>query len=183
MIQKNENGFKYEPSTEVNEIHAEKFVQYLIEASTHNRHAEFFHMYSAREYSEMRMFVIDSGVAGFAIKRSGELVSVFKNEELANRYSIKKVADIIIPRAIHEGAKKLDYYSGLLDLLYARYGFTPVCKIGFNPEHAPLGWKYEIYGKPDIVFMAYVGGQHNVGNIPYVDSYDCGYALTDSFIQ
>jgi hypothetical protein len=160
------------------------FVEYLKNASKHNRHAEFFHMYSPEEYATMTMLVLGNGIAGCAIKQNGELVSVFKNEELAREAGIDKVSGIIIPAAIQYGARKLDCYSGFLDSMYARFGFSPVAKLAFDTRFAPNSWNYEKYGKPDIVFMAYNNSskQEIPENILTVVDYKAGYSAIDNFL-
>jgi len=113
----------------------------------------FVHTYSAEEYKDMKMIGLADGGAGLAVKKSGDIVSVFKNPNV----EIKDAMSILIPEAIAQGGTRLDCFNGYLPGTYALYGFKPVAKMKFSREYAPDDWNYERDGEPDIVFMVHDG--------------------------
>lgn len=116
-------------------------------------HGAFVHTYSPEDYQNMKLIGIANGGAGLAIKKSGDIVSVFKNPKA----EVKDAMSILIPEAIAQGGNRLDCFNGYLPGTYALYGFEPVAKLKFNREYAPEHWNYERDGEPDIIFMAHDG--------------------------
>jgi len=109
------------------------------------------HTYSEEEYSVMRLFLSANALYGFALKDT-DIVSVFKhkNEKV-------KALDIIMPKAIAMGGKRLDCFSirTVLPFMYSKYGFIAVAKVKFDETQAPEDWNYARDGTPDIIFMVY----------------------------
>ena len=87
----------------------------------------------------------------FAVSSDGNICSVLKSSKNRKKGYTK---DIMI-NAIRHGGNKLDcfaiYDGGLVDY-YMDVGFIPVCRVRFNPEYAPEGWK-STWGTPDVVMM------------------------------
>ena len=84
--------------------------------------------------NRMRLFILDSGNSGFAIKADGTLVSVFTHKD-ANKNDI----NMILAMAVEYGADKLDCYTAKNKLtdLYSKFGFKETGRTSFNHEYAP----------------------------------------------
>ena len=59
--------------------------------------------------------------------------------------------------AIKRGGAHLQAFDGFLTHYYRTQGFEEKSRVVFDPGLAPEGWNYEKDGKPDVVFMRYVG--------------------------
>lgn len=163
-------------------------------------YGECVYTYEVEEYEHMRLFLLPSGKAGFALK-DGDMVSVFSCKDA----SIEgKPALSIIALAIELGATKCDCYGTILPSLYSGFGFKAVARDSFNEEFAPDSMKehghmekyYNRYnnGRPDIVYMVYKGNRDSViddynpylasdfSNLPYTD-YDTCVSLQDKEIK
>lgn len=106
-------------------------------------------VHSVREYRKMKCYLSASGNAGVAIKRNGDVVSVFSSAKGSNAMGK------LIPFAVEMGGKKLDCYAngrnGGLASMYARYGARATGKVAFNSEYAPADWDGKSY--PNVVAM------------------------------
>lgn len=119
----------------------------------------------------------DNNKAFVAVDSTGEIVSLMRSP----RSSIKKFTTHALAHAINNGGDKLCCYAYKgrgLGYIYASHGFIPVCKISFDWNYAPEGWKEE-WGTPDLMFFMYVGDSVNkfVENslslkYPTLDQYD-----------
>jgi len=80
------------------------------------------------------------------------VISVFKH----GRKGPEAALDILMPRAVAEGGRRLDCFNigGGLPILYSAHGFIPVAKVHFDPEMAPQDWGN--LPEVDIIFMIYV---------------------------
>lgn len=109
------------------------------------------HTYPVEEYSKMKLFLSSNELCGFALK-DVDVVSVFKH-----RNETRKALDLLMPKAIAEGGRRLDCFdiNTALPFMYAKYGFKPVAKVKFEPKEAPEDWNYSRDGNPDIIFMVY----------------------------
>ncbi len=97
------------------------------------------------------MLLTADSKGGVAIKKSGDIVSVFKH----NASEAKGLTDTIIPEAIRRGGTHLDCFAGTLPQIYSKFGLVPIARIKFDRSDAPIDWNFERDGEPDIVFMAY----------------------------
>ena len=106
---------------------------------------ETVYQYPTEKYRDMKLFVSDDGLSGFAIKPDGDLVSVFSAPGLGR-------AEALLDVAIARGARKLDAFDegGFLPGLYASKGFVEVRREPWNPAYKPEVWRG---GEPDVVFM------------------------------
>lgn len=120
-----------------------------------NDHWAFVHTYKPLEYKNMDLFIVNAGAAWIAIKSDWDVVSVFKNPDMAKKDMIDKINHVLLLTVLQQGGKKLDCFDGFLPSLYRKYWFYPVAKQKFNTEFAPEEWNYERDGTPDIIFMAY----------------------------
>lgn len=138
--------------------------------------------YTPEELAGKQLYTSADGKSGYLLDEHGDLGNVFNN---SGRPGEGRSA---ILHAVANGARTLDAYDGFLPGRYAEYGFVPVGALRWNDEYAPPGWDYEKHGRPDIVFMAYRGGDRatlaeRVGSFPayqhpgkYFDSYAEGQA-------
>ena len=107
-------------------------------------------VFSAAEYSRMKCVLRDDGLADYALTPDAEIVSLFSiGEPGAGRGAL---AD-----AIKRGGAHLQAFDGFLTHYYRTQGFEEKSRVVFDPGLAPEGWNYEKDGKPDVVFMRYVG--------------------------
>lgn len=121
-------------------------------------------------------FISEDGTAGCLIDPDGDLGNVFNNG------SVRNAGTDAVLTAIEHGALTLDCYDDFLPQKYAQVGFVPVAKVRWNDEFAPPNWNYEADGRPDVVIMAYQGGDRStirsrVGSFPsYVPLFDQEYS-------
>ena len=121
------------------------------------------------------------GTATISISPQGEVGSVTKSAE-ANPKMVRDAFEI----AIETGKVRwLNGFDTVLPTIYAALGFRPVARLAFDPDYQPDGWDYDTYakfneGKPDVVFMSYVGKPSNyvAGDGEYVGDYDAAVDLT-----
>ena len=106
---------------------------------------ETVYRYPSSQYDDMRLFLSDDGLSGFAIKSDGDLVSVFSAPGLGR-------GEALVDAAIARNATKLDAFdeSGFLPRLYGSRGFVEVGRVPWDPQEAPSVWRG---GTPDVVFM------------------------------
>lgn len=121
-----------------------------------NRWAASVYVYDEDDYQTMRLFVTDDGKAGFALKGSDELVSLFVHPDSRH----KGCAHSLLSTGVNVGGRRLDCFDTVLPKIYAREGFRPVARVAWKDEYAPDGWDYDTYqgfnaGRPDVVFMVY----------------------------
>lgn len=177
------------------------FYDFINNAYENNPHGAFLTMdYSADDYENMDKIIINNGTAGVAIKEDGDIVSVFKNNLLAERDGIGKIGQTIMLESLKSGGNHLDCYDGYLPRMYGSIGFKPICKIKFNDDYAPADWNFERDGRPDVVFMAhprepfeeilrkrdmnlYPPIAEDLKNAPYVDDYDEAGVLIDKYLE
>ena len=121
------------------------------------------------------------GTATISISPQGEVGSVTKSAE-ANPRMVRDAFEI----AIETGKVRwLNGFDTVLPTIYAALGFRPVARLAFDPDYQPDGWDYETYakfngGKPDVVFMSYVGkpSTYVAGDGEYASDYDAAVDLT-----
>lgn len=181
--------------SEVND--AQLFHDSISESKKDNPYAASVFVYPVEDYQTSRKFLTDDGLAGAAIDKDGTIISVFSQGEGKGR------APQAIMQAIKEGGRKLDHYNTALTQYYYNFGFVPVAKVKWNDQYAPEDWNKETFkrfnnGEPDVVLMAYQGGDPNTlheryrafGNAkealaaaPYVETFEQGQKLQDQFIN
>jgi predicted ABC-type ATPase len=126
---------------------ADKFVG----ARDKNTRSYFLSAKTADELKNDRLFLSNDGHTGYALDPDGDLQNLFNNGPRGG-------GRVALQDAIRNGATTLDAFDGHLPALYAQHGFAPTGRMKFNDEYAPAGWDFNKYGRPDIVFMAYRGG-------------------------
>lgn len=110
-------------------------------------HPEMVDEYPARELKKFRLFVVDGGGAGFAVKPDGELICVH------NGTGIRGLGRFLVEAAKSAGADHLNHFATeKLNALYAE--FREVQRSPFDPQYAPKNWNYSRWGRPDVVFRS-----------------------------
>jgi hypothetical protein len=109
------------------------------------------YIYPVNEYAQMRKFVTEDGLAGFAVKPDGDIVSVFSGN---------KSGRAMLELAVVNGGVKLDAFNTVLPAIYSAHGFKAVARVAWNDKQTPEGWDKKTYdqfnkGEPDVVYMTY----------------------------
>lgn len=92
-----------------------------------------------------KLFLSKDLTSGFGINPDGELVSVFSLE--------KSRGNILVKKALEEGAAYLSCTGDKLLELYSSFGFSPTEVIQWDNVLAPNNWDYERFGTPNIYQM------------------------------
>jgi len=176
---------------------AEQFHKAISKSLKGNKHSSSVFVYPIEEYKNSRLFLTNDGKAGVAITKDGDIISVFSYGEGKNR-----VAQLLV-NAVKDGGVSLDHYDTRLTNIYSQFGFVPVAKVKFDRAEAPKTWDYELYkdynnGEPDVIAMAYNGGDPNTlykrvgkfGNVndllkktPYVNTWEQAKKLQQEFVN
>ena len=176
---------------------AEQFHKAISESLKGNKHSSSVFVYPISEYKNSRLFLTNDGKAGVAITKNGDIISVFSYGEGKNR-----VAQLLV-NAVKDGGVSLDHYDTRLTDIYSQFGFVPVARVKFDRAEAPKTWDYELYkdynkGEPDVIAMAYNGGDPNTlfervgkfGDVnellkktPYVDTWEQAKKLQQEFVN
>ncbi len=112
----------------------------------------FVTKYTGNEYREKgtKSYLSSSGRSGYAITKTGDLISVFS---APGAHEGKRM----IPDAIAHGAKMLDCLGPVLSNIYEKYGFKTNEILKWDDEYAPPGWNYKAHNRPN-VYMMRLGG-------------------------
>jgi hypothetical protein len=176
---------------------AEQFHKAISKSLKGNKYSSSVFVYPIEEYKNSRLFLTNDGKAGVAITKDGDIISVFSYAEGKNR-----VVQLLV-NAVKEGGVSLDHYNTILTKIYSQFGFVPVAKVKFDRAEAPKTWDYDLYkdfnnGEPDVIAMAYNGGDPNTlykrvgkfGNVndllkktPYVNTWEQAKKLQQEFVN
>lgn len=143
---------KAEGTLKLREVSAEEFQAKFSLAKDKTPRPEYVDVLDLEEYKNGKAFLSESGEQGIFVSTDGDIKSVFNASD-----EIKGASEELLLKAIENGGRKLDNFNGFLTKNYEKYGFTPVARMKFDPKYAPKGWKYNKYGKPDVVFMVHNG--------------------------
>lgn len=119
----------------------EKFYNDFISERSKAKFAPCVDTHSVEELSEMNCFG-HKDLGFYAVAKDGNICSVLKSSSNHKKGFTK---DLLVNALRHNG-DKLDcfaIYDGGLVNFYMDVGFMPVCRLKFNPEYAPDGWKDE----------------------------------------
>ena len=108
---------------------------------------EFLTIYTEEELDKADLYIATGGGVGFAISPDKELFNLFNNT------GTKLCGREAVDYAITKGARKVSCFNGFLRKYYERWGFRVVKRESWNEDLAPLGWDYDRYGKPDVVWL------------------------------
>lgn len=124
-----------------------------------NKFFSSVYVYSVEEYKEMDLFMDADRKCGIAVKKDGDIVSVFKLSDCKH----KGVVHALIEVAKAAGGNHLDCYDTVLPGFYAAHGFRATVRQHWNEDYKPDGWDKTTYqgygpagaGDPDVVYMSY----------------------------
>ena len=154
---------------------AKLYHRLISEAQGANKAGAAVYVYEQPEYSDMRLFLTEDGMSGFALK-GDDIVSVFKHPNSQDR----GVAVPLARLAVWAGGRRLDAFDTILPRLYSTAGFRVSTRMKWNDEYAPANWDKKEFaafnnGEPDVVFMHYDPTRsdfYTPGEGEYVDDYD-----------
>ena len=197
---------KYGKHIRVHEIsNPRTFHRAISESQKDNPNSAFVYVYPPEQYAEKRLFLVNAGCAGCAVTKDGDIVSVFKNSDMAKKDDVERISSALLLTAIENGGKKLDCFNGtdmdnlngFLCVNYIKHGFIPVCKVPFDRGCAPDGWNYEKDGEPYIIFFRHNGKSveevledknngkyetYDINNLPTIIDYDEAAKYRDAAI-
>jgi hypothetical protein len=175
--------FELDPETD-----ADAFEAQMQGLKKNNDYAASVFVYEPEEYREMRLFSTEDGTAGFALKPSGDIVSVY----VYGNSPHKKATASMLAQAVELGGDRLDAYDTVLPKIYAEAGFKPISRVTWNDAFAPEGWDKKTYakfneGEPDVVAMAYdpdrLGSKYDPTEGEVFADYDEAMAARDASID
>jgi len=148
--------------TENNEVEREKVIQLIRNNDFEINNSEAFYNaaqkskrqamlsnYTPEDYENMTTFLLRGYDIGYAVKKDGDIVSVFNNS------GIPKIGDELIKSAVKNKGSKLDHFDGYLSDFYGNLGFKETERYKWDDQYAPSDWDYEKYGRPDVVMREY----------------------------
>jgi len=148
----------------------DKYRQMMIDALKDNPYGSSATIYSAEDFSKMRLFITEDGSTGFTLREDGFLGGGFSDPKF-NRP--QNIAQLLI-LGIKEGGTTVECFDTILPDYYSYFGLKAVSRNTFNDEYRPKessgtavkDWDYQTYrnfnnGRPDVVFMIYDGGDRN----------------------
>jgi hypothetical protein len=136
------------------------------------------------EYKGMRMFMTRDGSAGYAVKPTGELTSVFKHPDSPHENVSARAAEhaSLIGGATHFSA--FDPLPGM----YQKGGGKAHERTPWNEDYKASSWRTTQMGRPDVVYGSLgpkTKGPEQVepytpGSKPQVEDYDAGMGKAKS---
>ena len=112
-----------------------------------SKRLEFFTIYTNEELDTCDLYVSIGGGVGFGLAPDKEIINLFNNT--GTKLCGREALDF----AIAKGGRKVCCF----DVFFAKYseafGFKEYDRAAWNPSLAPLNWKYNEYGKPDVVWL------------------------------
>lgn len=132
--------------------HAILFSEGITASKKSSKYGAAVYVYPTEDYANMRLFLTEDRMNGFAIKPDGDIVSVFS--------SGGGTVHAMLELAVEQGGTKLDAFNTVLPKLYGFSDFVEVGRDPWNEEYKPDDWDYEVFkdfnnGRPDIVYMEY----------------------------
>ncbi len=142
-----------------------------------SKRKEFLSPKSIDELRGSRVYTTNNGRTGYLLTEDGDFGSLLNNSD------VKGAGQAAILDAIQKGAMTLDAYDGHLPETYRKFGFEPVARVEFDERFAPKDWDYEKYGRPDIIHMAYTGGNRDtiLSRVGTFDAYERPEFLASSW--
>lgn len=112
-----------------------------------SKRLEFMAVHTEEELDKSDLYIAMGADVGFAIGPDKELFNLFNNT------GTKLCGREAVDYAISKGARKLSCFDGFLCKYYERWGFEVVKAERWDDELAPIGWDYEKYGRPNVVWL------------------------------
>lgn len=181
----------------IHEIKNPETFQRAISLAESDDYSAFVDVHDVEYYEKCRCFLVNAGCAGCAVTDDGNIISVFKNDNMAKSDNVEKISKALLKTAVENGGTKLDCFDGFLTQNYIKNGFIPDVKIPFNREFAPTDWDYERDGEPYIMFF-HKDIENSlqslnltnkdeikkyIENIPVMDDYDEAYNYRDNILK
>lgn len=168
---------------ELDPADADAFRDAIAALRSNNPYAASVYVYPNSEYRRMRLFTTADGKAGFAL-HGDDIVSLFAHRDSQDH----RPGYSLLATAVNQGGRRLDCFDTVLPHIYAREGFVPVARLGWNDDYAPDGWDKHTYasfnhGEPDVVFMAYDPRRRDTAYTPGAGSYVADYDDADRRVQ
>lgn len=141
-----------EPLEGLHEVDAESFHAAFRLALADPVHGAFLTPYTLSDFRGMRCYLAENGRVGGAIKTTGghcEAVSLF------NRGGTRGAGLRMLRHLTAQGADRLDCIGDALCALYERVGYRVVREIPWDDRWKPVGWEYDVYGRPNVYVMEY----------------------------
>lgn len=134
---------------------AKLYHRLISEAKNANKAGAAVYVYDQADYADMRLFLSEDGLVGFALK-GNDVVSVFKHPNAGARGA----AVPLIRMATWLGGRKLDAYDTVLPRIYSTAGYKVAARIPWDDSQAEPTWDKKVFeafnnGEPDVVFMVY----------------------------
>ena len=135
---------------------AQVFKEAIERSKKDNKYGSAVYVYDQSEYADMDLFLAEGEMAGFAVKKDGDIVSVF-NSKGSN---LKGVSVPFVHLALQMGGKKLDAFDTVLPSLYQMSGLSVESRISWDESQKPPDWDKNVFadfreGDPDVVFMRF----------------------------
>jgi hypothetical protein len=110
---------------------------------------QFLAQYKAADYKKMKAttYLDESGKVGYALKKDGEIISVFNNS------GIKNLGMRAMENALKNGGTHLDCIGEQLKEYYEQFGFKAYDELAWDDLQAPVNWDYKELGRPTIFRM------------------------------
>ena len=152
-------------------------------AKAANKRSENLAPKTAVDYENAKAFLSEDKDVGILIQDDGTLGNLFNNSGIKG-----SGVEAMLYALENSDGRVGDAFDPFLPEYYAKFGFEEVARLKFDDDYAPDGWDYKANGRPDIVFVAYVGGdrstlrsrygtfEHKKTDV-YVEDYDEGYRL------
>ena len=159
---------------------ARTFREAIAQTKVSNPNAAAVEVKTLEDYNHCRLFLTEDGKAGFALLPDGDIVSVFRHGD-----GPRGVSNTLLEIAKQAGGRKLDCFDPALPRLYSEHGFKAVARIPFNDNYAPVGWDYDLQGRPDVVFMVHDKSAevYRAGDGQMVADYSEGQSLQEAAIK
>jgi hypothetical protein len=128
------------------------------------------------DYKGMKMYLTNDGGAGYAVKPSGELTSVFKHPNSGYENVGQRAAE---HATLMAGATHLSAFDPLPQAVYNKAGAQTTGKTKWNDDYKPAGWSIKKMGRQDVTYQALGGktaGGPVAGTETYSDDYDAQMA-------
>lgn len=153
---------------------ANVFHMRISEAKKANPKGAAVDVHKKSDYEEMKMYLTRDGKAGYAVKPTGELTSVFKHPDSKYESVGQRAAE---HATLMAGATHLSAFDPLAKRVYAKGGAQTTGKTQWNDDYKPAGWSYKKMGRPDVKYQS-LGPKTGRTSLPssedvtYNDDYD-----------
>lgn len=133
---------------------ANVFHMRISEAKKANPKGAAVDIHKKSDYKGMKMYLTRDGHAGYAVKPTGELTSVFKHPDSKYEAVGQRAAE---HATLMAGATHLSAFEPLPNL-YSKGGAEVTGRTKWNDDYKPRGWSYKKMGRPDVAYAS-LGGK------------------------